>query len=122
MKKKILELPLFTNELLEEPKITLDAADLIVSMICSDEGVERKVDIRFVKQRSYRVRNDIYCTSWHIDGATHTVCEIINSDWVSELKEAASPEWREFWKMNHFMIYDPDIGCVEVVAEAVFLE
>ncbi|TCS61795.1 hypothetical protein EDD55_107204 [Varunaivibrio sulfuroxidans] len=50
------------------------------------------------------------------------VCEIEKSDWVSELKTAAEPDMRHDWVMRHFMIYIDSFGCLEVIAESVFLE
>jgi hypothetical protein len=87
-----------------------------------DEGQRRSACLRFVKQRAFRKRAEIYCTRWHVEGVYDTVCEVQPSDWVEELRAAAVPEWRDQWVMRHFMIYVDGFGCLEVVAESVVLD
>jgi hypothetical protein len=91
-------------------------------MICDDDGRSRSIGVLFIKPRAFRKREEIYCTTWHIDGAYDTVCEIQKSDWVDELCAAAVPEWRDYWVMRHFMIYVDSFGCLEVVAESAVLD
>lgn len=94
---------------------------LLLSMICDDDGGERPVGVLFIKPRAFRKREETYCTGWHIKDVFDTVCEIRKSDWVAELRNDASAEWRDYWVMRHFMIYVDSFGCLEVIAESVSL-
>lgn len=67
------------------------------------------------------MRTEIYCTSWHVKDTYDTVCEIMESDWVAELRRDAVSEWRDYWIMRHFIIYVDSFGCLEVIAESASL-
>jgi len=50
------------------------------------------------------------------------VCEVLESNWVEELRAASVPEWRDYWVMRHFILYLDSVGCFEVIAESAALE
>lgn len=95
---------------------------LLLSLVCDDDGNERQTGVLFVKPRAFRKREEIYCTVWHVTDTYDTVCEVTESDWVTELRSDAVPEWRDRWIMRHFIIYVDSFGCLEVVAESASLE
>lgn len=95
---------------------------LLLSMVCDDDGVDRPIEVLFIKPRAFRKREETYCTEWHVKDVYDTVCEIKESDWVAELRKDAVPEWRDRWMMRHFMIYFDSFGCLEVIAESVSLD
>lgn len=120
--QKLLVLPFPSTTLIRDPVLCTDGSDLLLSMEFDDNGQKRSVSLRFIKQRALRKRSEIYCTTWHVHDAYDTVCEVQDSDWVSELRAACVPEWRDYWVMHHFMIYVDSFGCIEVVAESVVLD
>jgi hypothetical protein len=121
-KVKVLALPLSSTTLIRGPSLRTDASDLLFSMDFDDGGQQRSASLRFVKQRAFRMRSEIYCTAWHVTDTFDTVCEVQGSDWVQELRSASVPEWRDHWVMHHFMIYVDSFGCIEVVAESASLD
>lgn len=88
-------------------------------MVCDIEGRKFSQGVLFVKPRAVRTRAEIYCSIWHLTDTYDTVCEVMESDWVAELKNDAVPDWRDRWAMRHFILYVDSFGCIEVVAESV---
>lgn len=121
-KHKLFELPVAAAVLSDSPHVCTDGSDLLITVRFEDGEASVNGRIRFVKQRAFRKRSEIYCTPWHVIDNFYAVCEIINSEWVAELRVACVPEWRDRWVMRHFMIYLDDIGCTEVIAESVLWE
>ena len=121
-KKKLLVLPFPSTAFIRDPVLCTDEGDLLLSMDFDDVGQQRSVRLRFIKQRAFRKRSEIYCTEWHVNDTYDTVCEVQKSDWVDELRAASVPEWRDKWVMRHFMIYVDSFGCVEVVAKTAVLD
>lgn len=121
-KLKILELPLPSTAVIRGPTLCTDGGELLLSMDFDDEGRKLSASIRFIKQRAFRMRSEIYCTSWHVTDTFDTLCEVQGSDWVQELRSASVPEWRDRWVMRHFIIYVDSFGCLEVVAESASLD
>jgi len=118
LKKKELVLPFPSSAIVRGPVLCTDMGDLLLSMCFDDDGEERSFALKFVRQRAFRKRAETYCTGWHVRDVFDTVCEVENSDWVSELRSDAMPEWRDRWVMRHFMIYIDGFGCLEVVADS----
>lgn len=121
-KLKVLELPFASTAIADNPVLRTEGGDLLLSMNFDDEGRIRAATLRFVKQRAFRKRSEIYCTAWHVTDVYDTVCEVSESDWVQELRLASSVASRNRWVMRHFMIYVDSFGCLEVVAEAAVLD
>lgn len=121
-KKKLLVLPFASTSVLSDPSLRTDGGDLLLSIDFDDDGQTHPACLRFVKQRAFRKRSESYCTEWHVVDVFDTVCEVLESDWVSELRAASASEWRDQWVMRHFMIYVDSFGCVEVIAESVSLD
>ncbi|CAN5424196.1 hypothetical protein BH10ACT7_BH10ACT7_18640 [soil metagenome] len=76
--------------------------------------------IEFSKVRAYRERAGAYCTDWHTAGHDKVI-EVIDSEWVAELKALAQPATRDAWAMRHFLAYLDGEGAIEVIAEDVRL-
>ena len=121
-KQKLLVLPFASTSIISEPMLYTDGGDLLLSMNFDDEGKMCSTCLRFVKQRAFRKRSEIYCTGWHVVDVFDTVCEVLDSDWVSKLRAVCALEWRYKWAMRHFMIYVDSFGCVEVIAESISLD
>jgi hypothetical protein len=121
-KKQILVLPFASTAIINEPSLCTDGSDLLLAMDFDDDGQMRSVRLRFVRQRAFRKRSEGHCTDWHVVDAFDTVCEVQDSDWVTELRNASAPEWRDHWVMHHFIIYIDSFGCLEVVAESVLFD
>lgn len=121
-KQALLTIPVPSTAIVRGPTLCTDAGNLLLSMELDDDGRKRSICLRFVKQRAFRKRSEIYCTPWHIEDVYDVVCEIHGSEWVDELRTAAAPEWRDRWVMRHFMIYVDSFGCLEVIADSVVLD
>ena len=76
-------LPCSSSSIVDGPTIVDGKKGLLLSMVCDDDGVSRKFEILFAKPRALRKREEIYCTSWHIDDAFDTVCEVRQSEWLT---------------------------------------
>lgn len=102
----------------EEARLLTDGGDLLLQLTCFDVETNELIasNIRFGAVRSFRYRGELYVTVWHIEDAYDTICEVVDSDWVAELKSRCVADWREYWEMRHFMIYLDSFGCLEVVS------
>lgn len=120
-KHQLFTLPYPSTSTIQEPRLLDKTEGLYLSMICDDDGSACPVSVLFVKPRAFRKRTEVYCKEWHIKDLYDTVCEIGESDWVTELRNDAVPEWRDRWVMRHFMIYVDSFGCLEVIAESAEL-
>lgn len=78
--------------------------------------------LRFVSQRAVRKRSEMFCTEWHVEQNYDALCEVIGSDWLSELRSISSQSGLSSEGYRHFMTYIEDIGCVEVIALDVELQ
>lgn len=76
--------------------------------------------IEFSRVRAYRERAGVYCSTWHIAGYDKVI-EVLDSEWVAELKSNADARVRDAWKMRHFLAYLDGEGAIEVIAEDVRL-
>lgn len=121
-KQQLFELPLPSTEAIGSPLVCTDKGDLLLSMDFDDDGRKLSASLRFVRQRAFRKRSEIYCTGWHVTDTYDTLCEVHESDWVAELRSDAVPEWRDRWIMRHFIVYVESFGCLEVIAESVSLD
>ena len=123
MKKiKLLELPLPSTAMTCSPTLRTEGSALLLSINLVADDQLRPICLRFLKQRAFRKRAEIYCTEWHVQETFDTVCEVQDSDWVNELRNDSVPEWRTHWVMRHFMIYLDGFGCLEVVSESATLD
>jgi hypothetical protein len=96
-------------------------SDLLLTLTLDDEGRIRKNQVLFVKTRAIRQRNEPYCTSWHVEDAYDTVCEVRPSSWVAELLTDSHLSRLDEFVLRHFIIYLDSFGCLEVVAESARL-
>lgn len=116
MKVKVFEIPFVASEALCEPEMRVVGgnASLVIGRTSEHSGCV----IKFLKQRAIRKRSELYCTAWHVDGAFDTLCEVVDSNWVDELKGDMNFTGGKEWIMRHFMIYLDGFGCTEVVCES----
>jgi hypothetical protein len=121
LKEKRIALPWPSSTLVGEPGFVMKDGDLHLAMEFEAQRRRHPARLIFSKQRAFRRRSEVHCTTWHVDGAFDTVCEVRNSDWTPELSESTAAAWRNRWVMCHFMIYLDGFGCLEVVAESVSL-
>jgi hypothetical protein len=117
-----LTLPFASTAVTQAPQLLTDGADLVLAMEFLENGLRRPFRLRFRKHRAHRMRAESYCTAWHIESVYDTVCEVVGSSWIKELRADAAPEWRDYWVMKHFMIYVDSFGCLEVIAESAALD
>ena len=120
-KKELFSLPCSCSAIVNGPALKDAGSSLALSMVCDDDGQIWSLRVLFDKPRAFRTRAEIYCTVWHSEHAYETVCEVLKSKWVAQLRRVAVPEWREYWVMRHFMIFIDEFGCLEVVAESAKL-
>lgn len=122
-KAPIFALPLPSSAAVQGPALVDDGRGLTLSITCADDdGRPHSSEVVFKVPRAYRHRAETYCTGWHVQDTFDTICEVIDSDWVKELRRDAVPEWRDKWVLRHFMIFLDGFGCLEVAAESAALE
>lgn len=121
-KQKLITLPLPSSSIIDGPRLCTEGGDLLLSMVFDDEGRKRSISLRFVKQRAFRKRSEIYCTGWHVKDVFDIVSEIKESEWVEELRTVVAPEWRDYWVLRHFIIYIDSFGCLEVISASITLD
>lgn len=127
IKKAMKKLPIFSlpypsTDIANGTSYRNEGGDLLLSMDFYENNNKHTVNLRFVKERAFRGRSEIYCTTWHIDDVYDTVCEVQGSKWVKELLSDCASGWEDEWVMRHFMIYIDSFGCIEVVAESVEMD
>ncbi len=71
----------------------------------------------FNKVRAYRFNSDYYCSDFELENADCTLIEILNSKWIKILKKQSILGKSDDWIMKHYMLYFPEEGCIEVIAE-----
>ena len=71
---------------------------------------------RFSKVRAVRYRAELYLTEWHIEHAYDALVEVLDSEWISELRDAAPADLRDTWERHHYMLTLDSFGSIEVVA------
>lgn len=122
-KTPIFALPLPSSAAVQGPTFVDDERGLTLSITCADDdGRPRSSAVVFKTPRAYRQRAETYCTAWHVQDTFDTICEVVDSEWVEELRRDAVPEWRDKWALRHFMIFLDGFGCLEVAAESAALE
>ena len=103
------------------PHLQTVEGDLILSLTVDDRSQLVTTKIVFAKTRAIRQRNEPYCTSWHVQDAYDTVCEVRPSSWVAELLKASHLSKSQEFVLRHFIIYLDDFGRLEVIAESAQL-
>lgn len=122
-KSPIFALPFPSSAIVQGPALVDDERGLTLSITCADDdGRPRSSTIVFKNVRAYRRREETYCAAWHVQDTFDTMCEVIDSEWVEELRRDSVPEWRDKWVLRHFMIFLDGFGSFEVVAESASLE
>lgn len=122
-KTQMFALPFPSSAVMQGPALVDDERGLTVSITCADDdGRPRSSSVVFKNPRAYRRREETYCTAWHVQDTFDTICEVIDSEWVDELRGDAVPEWRDRWVLRHFMIFLDGFGCLEVISESATLE
>lgn len=121
-KEKLFDLPYPTTSLTRDPYIFSDGGDLLLSLDFIQDRERKAFLVRFTRVRSFRARAEIYCSVWHITDSYDAVCEVIDSEYSSELKLDSDHLWREKWILRHFIIYIDSFGCLEVIGEKAILE
>lgn len=111
----------FPGTSVSEPVHWQDGADQVLELNGTDLcRVDGTVWLRFVKTRAYRVTTDAHVPGWQI-GAYDKLCEVLESDWVAELRKNTKSYGRD-WVLRHFLIYIDDSGAYEFVAEDAVIE
>jgi hypothetical protein len=81
-------------------------------------GAKYRTGIEFRRVTAMRKRAERCCTAWHIEGAYDTLVEVEDSPWLREVEADTNAQWRDKWKMHHYMIYLDSVGCFEAIAES----
>jgi len=124
MKKiPLFSLPLPSTAVIQGPALIDDEHGVVLSITCAaEDGRTHSSVVVFSSVRAYRRREETYCTAWHVQDTYDTICEVMESDWVDELRRDAVPEWRDRWVLRHFMVFLDGFGCLEVVAKSARLD
>ena len=74
--------------------------------------------VEFVQAEATRWHSEPLSTLWHSEGSYNVLVEVVDSSWIRELLEGASPgAWQ--LPLRHFLVYIEDYGAYEVAAADV---
>ena len=68
IKERRLVLPCPSTAIVGSPRLSTEGGDLLLAMDFESEGRKQPACLRFIKQRAFRKRSEIYCTKWHVEG------------------------------------------------------
>lgn len=117
MGEVIYELPMFSSNLISEPKITIKNMDVeIVIEGYDDEDVFSRISIKFLsvlgmKQTSARFTPNLY-------DAYDKIVQITESEWLKEMQKLNDEDY-SYWKPNHYVMYLDGIGLYQFIAKEV---
>jgi len=116
VQKPLFSIPVASTSLSDEPVVFFDGGDVILRFTWHSGGKQVTGQIVFDRARAFRNLAEPYCTEWHIKDAYDTVVEVENSDWASELIDAAPEHLKRAFVMNHYLVYLDSFGALEVIA------
>lgn len=120
--------PLPTIELpcgiiVEQPSFKAQGSEVSLDMSFAEGDTSLSVALRFIGFSALSYRITANCTPWHVKGTYHRVCEVLDSNWIKELREAFIYKERGCpVDDHHFIVYVEDFGSLEVIAKSVVLE
>ena len=65
---------------------------------------------------TYRYTAERCCIPWQIDDSYDSLVEVVDSEWVNEVRARMHSVNREAFPMHHYMIYFDSVGCFEFIA------
>jgi hypothetical protein len=96
--------------------------DTTVSFQYSANGSSQTHTLRFHKVRAYRHYAEVHCTAEVIETSYDKLVTVEDSSWAAEIRQQTSSQWRNYWKLRHFMIYFDSNGSYELLAESWTLD
>jgi hypothetical protein len=99
-------------------QVGLDGGNLNLHFDYDKDGVIYNHGLTFYKVRSYRYTAELHCPDWKIEESYDNLVMVLDSELVIELEQSTPEDMRNFWHLNHYMIYFDSFGCFEVVAES----
>jgi hypothetical protein len=109
------DLPLPSTEV-DNVNYVDEGGDALLRLEFERDKTQVRLGILFDSVRAYRFRAESHCTEWHVDGVYDTLAEVVDSDWVAELRAAQPEHMHHMFEIHHFMIYLDSSGCYEVAA------
>ena len=114
------ELPMFSSNLENEPQIEFKNMNVKIIIKGYDENdVICETEIKFIsvigfKQTSPRFTPKLY-------GAYDKVVEVIDSEWLEELKKVNEEDF-SYWKPKHYILYLDGFGMYQFIAQSLEVE
>lgn len=111
------ELPMFSSSLEREPQIEFKNMDVKIIIKGYDENdVICETEIKFItvigfKHTSPRFTSELY-------DAYDKVVEVIDSDWLEELKKINEEDFA-YWSPKHYVLYLDGFGIYQFVAQSL---
>lgn len=120
--RKLFEIPQPSTAAVADPTFHQGQDGVWIAIECYDLGEPLvRSTIKVHSCRAFRKLAELYCKVWH-NQAYDTVCEVEESAWVEELRQATPGGYDYKWVLKHFMLYLDSVGCYEFVAESVTIE
>ena len=110
-------IPSPSTAIVSGPSYGFEGGVLALRFTLDDDGRRRDCELRFSRARAVQHRVESFCQPWQVEVAYDTLVEVLDSQWVEDLREAARAKGRDCWPISHFVIYLDSFGCLEVVAE-----
>lgn len=112
----LFELPIPSTQASSEPDYTATGDELDLSIPLQVDGQVRGIHVRFLQVAAFRRRTEPLCTFWHIEYAYDALCEVLQSDWLEDLRGAAIDPRARTAALRHFLIYLDSFASLEVIA------
>lgn len=120
--RKLFEIPQPSTAAVEDPTLHMGQGGVWIVIECYDLGEPLvRSTIKIHSCRAIRKLAELYCKVWHLQ-AYDTVCEVEDSTWAEELKQATPEGHENQWVLKHFMLYLDSVGHYEFIAESVTIE
>ena len=82
------------------------------------DGKSFRSGIRFLEVVATRTLGERCCSVWHIEGCYDSLCNVVNSLWIDEIRNQMADRYKDELDVQHFMIYLDSAGCFEVMASS----
>ncbi len=114
------ELPMFSSNMEKEPQIEFKNMDVKIVIEGYDENdVMRETRIKFISVISFKHSSPRFTPQLY--GAYDKVVEVIDSEWLEELKKINLDDF-SFWKPKHYVLYLDGFGMYQFIAQSFEVE
>lgn len=104
----------------EDVIITADGAGILITFSNDKNSIYKVRNIIFVVATAYRFRDEMHSLG-RVDESYESLAEIMESDWIKEIKEI-EPPLNYIFRKRHFALFLIDYGYYEIISSNYFLD